>query len=254
MEYVGSLFYVCPLLFLAGIIDGAVGGGGIIAFPAYIMTGMPIHFAYGCNKLQSFSGTLGALVKYRKNKLVDVHTAVISALAAVVGSLASTRLVLMLDDRVIRIVVFVLIPMVPIMLIFKQRINSGNVKKVKKNAHSMAVSIILGLAIGFYDGLFGPGSGTMSMILFAIFLNCDLRVGCGNGKVVVAASNLMALANYIISGKVIYVIAIPAAIFNTIGCAVGAELAIRFGKKIIMPFAALVLIFLFVQNLVKLIY
>ena len=73
MNLLTDLLIVCPLLFLAGLIDGISGGGGIISLPAYLMTGMSPSVAYGCNKMQSFLGTSASLFKYAKSDLVDVR-------------------------------------------------------------------------------------------------------------------------------------------------------------------------------------
>ena len=68
MEYLGDLWYLVPLLFVAGVLDGIAGGGGIIALPAYLLTGMPVHSAYACNKLQSGMGTFCSCFKYVREK------------------------------------------------------------------------------------------------------------------------------------------------------------------------------------------
>lgn len=71
MEWLGDLVYVCPLLFIAGVIDAIAGGGGLIALPTYLMTGMPVHMAYGCGKLQCSMGSTMAVLRFWKNGVLD---------------------------------------------------------------------------------------------------------------------------------------------------------------------------------------
>ena len=78
MKLLTDLLIVCPLLFVAGLIDGISGGGGIISLPAYMLTGMPLGMAYGCNKMQSFLGTSASLYKYAKSGLVDLRPAAVA--------------------------------------------------------------------------------------------------------------------------------------------------------------------------------
>ena len=78
MEFLSDLIYLVPLLFIAGVLDGIAGGGGIISLPSYLLTGMPIHSAYACNKLQSGGGTLCSGIKYIKEGLADVKAALVA--------------------------------------------------------------------------------------------------------------------------------------------------------------------------------
>ena len=79
MEYLFDLIYAVPLLLIAGILDGIAGGGGIIAMPTYMLTGMPMHSVYACNKLQSGLGTMCSCAKFIKDKYIDFKTVVFSS-------------------------------------------------------------------------------------------------------------------------------------------------------------------------------
>lgn len=92
MDYLSQLLLICPLLLVAGIIDGVSGGGGIIALPTYIMAGLPLNIAYGCNKMQSCLGTAAGLIKYAKNGFVDIKAALIASITAILGSHISTKI------------------------------------------------------------------------------------------------------------------------------------------------------------------
>lgn len=248
MEYIKTLWYLVPLLLLAGVLDGIAGGGGLIALPAYMLTGMPIHSAYACNKLQSGVGTLTSAVTYGKAGLVDMKIT-LAALPLTVGmSLLCTRLVMVLPGNVIKIIIGICIPISVVLMFLKRRMSAKTLQRRKADAKTVGLSMLCGALLGTYDALFGPGGGTIAMILFSIFLDYDLRVGCGNGKVIIVASNTTAMVNYLLSGYMIWYIAVPCALANALGSFLGAFLAVKKGEKVVFPAMLLVVITLVVQT------
>ena len=95
------LCMICFFVFLAGFVDAAAGGGGLISLPAYIATGMPAHVAYGCNKFSSACGTTLASLRFFRNRAMDVQAALLAAVGSFAGSGVAARIVLMLDDAVL---------------------------------------------------------------------------------------------------------------------------------------------------------
>ena len=240
------------MLFLAGIIDGVAGGGGIISLPSYMMTGMPIDVAYGCNKMQSMLGTSASLLKYAKSGYVDIKTAVITSVTAILGSLISTRIILALNEGTIKIIIGVAMAFIIVLMFLVQKIRGGEKKKVELNTKYIMLGLVAGVILGLYDGFFGPGGGTVAMMLFVLLFGYDIRVGTGNGKVVIVISNFIALINYIAEGCILYKIAIPATISNIIGSYIGASLAVKYGKKIVAKFVVLVVVVVVIQSAFKL--
>ena len=96
------LFFLCPFMFLAGFVDAVAGGGGLISIPAYMATGMPMHFVYGCNKFSNSCGTTLATVKYFKEGALDLKVAVVSAIGAFIGAGIATKIVLLLDNDLLK--------------------------------------------------------------------------------------------------------------------------------------------------------
>ena len=235
MEWLGDLLYVCPLLFIAGVIDAIAGGGGLIALPTYLMTGMPVHMAYGCGKLQCSLGSTMAVLRFGKNGVLDGKFAALTAVAAMVASAIATQLVLYLEEAVVRNIVLVMLPAAAIMMLLSKKKGQGSILKQVVNGKNIALVIVAGLLLGAYDGLFGPGGGTIAIMIFSLLLQYDLRVASANSKTVIMASNYMALAGYLATGNIVYQIAIPATICNMLGNYVGAGLAIKNGEKLIRP-------------------
>lgn len=251
-----NLLFICPMLFLAGVIDSISGGGGIIALPAYIMTGMPLSFAYGCNKFQSCIGTSAALYRYAKSGYVDLKASLFAAAAAIIGSFVSTRIMLILDDSVKSAIIIVAMIFIITLTLITNKVtvgDGGEVTHIGITAKNAIFCLAIGLFLGLYDGFFGPGGGTIALMLFSIIFKYDFRTASGNGKVIVVVSNLIALVNYIIEGSILYEIAIPATIANIAGCYLGASLAVKNGKRLVKKFLIAVVLILIIQAILKLI-
>lgn len=144
----------------------------------------------------------------------------------------------------------VLLPAVAVVMLAKKR-NAQERVNAPIDGKTIVLAALIGLILGFYDGIFGPGGGTIAMILFSLLLKYDTRAACGNGKIVILVSNYIAMINYIISGDILYQVAIPAAICNALGSYVGTGLAIHRGKKLILPVMSVVMVLLVVQFVVK---
>lgn len=250
MEWLGDLVYVCPLLFIAGVIDAIAGGGGLIALPTYLMTGMPVHMAYGCGKLQCSMGSTMAVLRFWKNGVLDGKFAVLTAVAAMTASAIATQLVLYLDGEVVRKIVLVMLPIAAVLILLPKKKGHGNIIKQVVNRKNILLVIVAGLLLGTYDGMFGPGGGTIAIMIFSLLLHYDLRVASANSKVVIMASNYMALVGYLTTGNIVFQIAIPATICNMLGNYVGAGLAIKNGEKLIRPLMLLIIAGLIIKILV----
>jgi uncharacterized membrane protein YfcA len=248
MNYLIDLWYLVPLLFAAGVLDGIAGGGGIIALPAYLLTGMPVHSAYACNKLQSGFGTACSCFKYIKEKFADVKVALMAVPTTMVASFLATRLMMNTADETIKIIIAICIPIAVILMFLKRKMASGHVRSHRLRPRTVLLSLLAGTLLGTYDALFGPGGGTIAMILFSLLMNYDLRVGNGNGKLIIVVSNLTAMANYIVGGFMIWHVAIPCAIANMIGSYLGASIVVKKGEKIIFTAMMTVLLILIGQT------
>ena len=220
------------MLLVAGVIDGISGGGGMIALPSYLIAGLPISSAYACNKMQSCLGTSASFVKYATSKLFDIKAAIPSALAAALGSFISTQIMLSLSDDTKNIIIIAAMCFVICVTIFSRiaKIDLYSITSMTMSAKNILLCLGIGLVLGLYDGFFGPGGGTIALLIFALIMKYDLRVGCGIGKFVIVASNLVSFVTYIIHGDVIYAIAIPCSIANIVGSYIGATLATKKGS------------------------
>jgi len=254
LSYVQTLLLVCPLVFLAGFVDSIAGGGGLISLPAYLAAGLPAHIAAGSNKFAMMLGTSVSVAKYSRSGNIKLKTALLSASAALPGAWIGTKIALLLDERYLKTVMLAVIPTVALFLLFnrgfkpkstEQEIESKKIRFNGTRAGRVGLSLGIGLVIGCYDGLIGPGTGTFLMIAFASLLQYSLLVSSGSAKLVNLASNCMSAMLFIASGNVWYALAVPAACCTIAGNWLGSRLAIRNGVKVIRPvmFAVLALLF-----------
>ncbi len=248
-----KLLILCPLLLIAGLIDGISGGGGMIALPSYLMVGLPVTSAYACNKVQSCLGTSASMLKYAKSDMIDFKSAVPAAVAAIVGSFVSTQIMLTLGDDVKRIIIAVAMCFVILLMIVSSRmkIDKFTVRSTKFSVKQILLCLLIGLLLGLYDGFFGPGGGTIALLLFAVVMGYDLRVGCGNGKLIIVLANLTSVITYAFHGDVIWAIAIPCSVANIIGSYIGATLATKRGAKFVKYISWLVIAALIVYAVLE---
>lgn len=242
------LMIVCPLVFLAGFIDAIAGGGGLISLPAYIFAGVPMHVAYGTNKFANSIGTAVATGKFIKSGKVKIKEALISAFGALIGSYLGAKLVMLLDEKYLSYCLIIILPIVAAFLLFNRNFGNGEEKTLEKKTLYLLVFLI-GLAIGAYDGFFGPGTGTFLVLAFTSICGFNMITASGNAKVVNLASNFAAVIVFLVNGKVNFEIGIPAAICAVLGNYIGAHLAIKNGAKFIKPVIVLVIALLFIKIL-----
>ncbi|MDR0565260.1 MAG: TSUP family transporter [Azoarcus sp.] len=240
-----AFLIVCPLAFLAGLLDSIAGGGGLIAVPAYLFAGVPIHFALGTNKLSACAGVLVASWRYYKNKCVDLALCIPSIIAALVGSALGTSLTLSVDEKYLQYLLVIILPITAFYVFKKKHFNPPvfSLSRIRTVFYCIAISFI----IGGYDGFFGPGAGTFLLLLYCGLAKIDPRIAAGNSKVVNLSSNLSALVLFLYNGRVLIPLGISAALFSIAGAYIGSGLVIHKGTKIIRTAILIVLALLFVK-------
>lgn len=247
-----ELLIVCPLVFLAALVDSIAGGGGIISLSAYQLAGLPPHVALGTNKFSSTVATSVSAFRFARGGSIHFPTAAASALFALIGSALGARLALFLSERVLQIVLMVLLPIATVFILTRKTLSDEESGKTLSGGKAMAACGAIGLVIGCYDGFFGPGTGTFLILAFVFFVGMPLRNAMGNAKVVNLASNVAALLTLGSQGKVVLWIGIPAAVCGMLGGYLGSGLALKNGAKIFRPVLLVVMALLLVKLLLDL--
>ena len=235
---------VCPMLFLAGLVDSVAGGGGLISLPAYLLAGLPPHFATATNKCSSTFGTMLSTARYLRHGHLHRQTAALSVVCALSGSWLGARLNLWLPEKYLYCFLLAALPVIALVIIFKRDLGDKDRTARYSKAGLLARCGGIALAIGCYDGFFGPGTGTFLMLALTGLCCFDLLTAAGNTKVINLSSNLAALVTFTFSGNILWALGIPAALCNIAGNYVGSGLALKNGGKIIRPMMAVVLVLL----------
>ena len=247
-EYLQTLLIVCPLIFLAGFIDAIAGGGGLISLPAYLFAGLPAHTAIGSNKLSSCCGLVAACTKYLREGQVRLSVALWSALGCIIGAGCGSSLGLVFPERTLRMLMLIAVPIVAVFLATRKDLGAEKEGEPPLSRKKEAVlSTVIGIAVGLYDGLIGPGAGTFLILGFTTFIGIGLVQASACAKVSNMASNLTSVVIYALSGNVRYLIALPAATCSMAGAYFGARTAIRGGGKRVKQVMYVVLVLLFIK-------
>jgi uncharacterized membrane protein YfcA len=243
---------VLPFVFLAGLVDSIAGGGGLLSLPAYLAAGLPPHFALGNNKFSSCFGTLFAALRYWHRQLMDVPVALLGAAGALAGSYAGARAVLLIDPGFLNWLLVILIPGITLFTFLKPDLGREARHDEVPVGRRRFLGTLAGLLIGFYDGFFGPGTGSFLIFFYTLALRYDLVTANANTKAVNLASNIAALIGFLAGGKVIFALGVPAAAAGIAGNLLGAHLVLRSGARLIRPILLLGLTALFIKILINL--
>ena len=238
---------VCPLVFLAGFVDAVAGGGGLISLPAYMIAGLPVHFAIGTNKLSSGMGTTLATARFAKNGYIAWKNALLCIVTALIGSSLGAKLALQLDDYYFKRLILVILPCTALYLTFgKPFVGEKESFPVRK---MILFSALIAFIIGIYDGFYGPGTGTFLLLLLTGIAHMGLKEANGITKAINLTTNLTALAVYLMNGKVIFLLGLIAGIFSIAGNYLGTRCFDKGGAKFVKPLMMVVLVIFFIKTL-----
>ena len=241
-----TFLIVCPLVFLAGFVDAVAGGGGVISIPAYLLAGVPMKLAAGTNKFANGFGTALASWRYARSGNVNWLCAIPAAVGSLTGSGVGTSLAVYLPEDLLQMIVVGTLPVVAVILVLSR--NFGVEEKPDKGKKAtLFISLGIGLLVGLYDGLVGPGTGTFLAIGFSLGLGYTLVKSSGCAKIANLASNVASMVIYFMDGDILFSVGIPAMACSMLGNFIGARFAIRGGGGKIRIVMFLVLGLLFVK-------
>lgn len=243
-----SFAIVCPLVFLAGLIDSIAGGGGLISLPAYYLAGLDPTLAAGTNKLSAGLGTLASSTRFITGKKVNWRVGLIAALGAFPGSWLGSMLLQHIPEDTVRMLMIAAIPLVACVVL--RRRDGLSASPLLSESWTVPASLGIGLVIGFYDGLVGPGTGTFLILCFTMLLGMEGVLASGTAKIVNLTSNIAALSSLAMLGDVLIALGLPAALCGMAGNWLGASLTIRRG----MGFIRGVLLIVLALLLAKMVY
>ncbi len=215
----------------AGFVDAIVGGGGLIQLPALFAAypaALPATL-FGTNKLASIVGTASAALQYGRRVAIPWRLVGPGAVAALVGSWYGAKAVAYLRPEVLRPLILLLLVLVAIYTFVKKDLGSVS-NEPEHGTRSVVLALAIGGVVGFYDGFFGPGTGSFLIFLFIRLLGMDFLRASVSAKILNVATNVAAIGFFVGNVELLWKLAAVMAVCNLSGAVIGSRLALRHGS------------------------
>jgi len=218
--------------FAGGFIDAIAGGGGLITVPALLAAGLPPHCALGTNKLQSACGTSLAAWRMARAGLMTTPGLRLAVAMALLAGMGGALAVSVLSRDLLRLVIPWLLAAVAVYTALNRRFG---LEPRPRRLSPLLFATGCGLGLGFYDGFFGPGTGSFWILALVTLLGLELRAATGYTKAVNLASNVGSLAVFLTVGSVHFAAAGAMIAGQLLGARLGSGLVIHRGAGLIRP-------------------
>lgn len=229
------------LLFITGIaagfIDSIAGGGGLLTVPVLLWSGLPPLTALGTNKLQGTAGTLTSSFNFYRNGHVPLKPALSAVVLTFIGSAVGTLTVQQLDNQSLATLLPVLLLAFALYFLISPRITN---KDALQRMTVQAFAFTAGFGIGFYDGFFGPGTGSFFVIAYVTLLGYNITRATAHTKLMNFSSNIASLVFFQLAGLVAWKVGLIMAAGQMIGSYCGSHLSMKHGVKLIKPMLVIV--------------
>lgn len=232
--------------FLAAFIDSVVGGGGLIALPALLFTGMSPSAAVATNKLAGTMGSLTSTITFYRSGKLDIKSVIKFFPLTFIGSMIGAWIVHLLNPELLKPLMLIMLAAVAIYTIFKK--DWGDVSAVKKLSKPKFLLFLAVLTIiGFYDGFLGPGTGSFLIFAFLI-VGYDFLKAAGNAKLLNFGSNIGALFMFMYLGQINYTYGLIMGVAQIAGAICGSKYAIKRGSGYVRGLFIAVTVVLLAKN------
>lgn len=229
-----KIILLCVAGFCAAFVDSIAGGGGIISVPAFMLSGLSPTYVLGTNKFCATSGSFTSSLKFIKSKKVNFSLLKFLVPFTLLGSILGVNTVLAIDENILNILVLIMILFIGIYSLFSNSLGVEN-KFSGTNRKNIFEGILLAFCLGFYDGFFGPGTGSFLIFGLIKIFDFDFIHSVGNARFMNFISNITSLILFALNKRIYFTYAIPVAIFMIIGARIGTKMALTKGTKIIKP-------------------
>lgn len=238
MEIFGSdiTFWVLVALMAAalaaGFIDSIAGGGGLILVPSFILAGLPPQVALGQEKIVSTLGTVAAIRNFVKNKKVVWKAVSVGIPSGLLGAYLGAEAILYFDPNTVGKIILAMLPIGIVLSFIPKKDTQTSTHELSPKIIYFAVPLCV-FIIGFYDGFFGPGTGSFLILVLHYLLKFDLIAASATSKLFNFSSNIGALIAFMLAGKLLYLLAIPLVIMNLVGNHLGSASALKYGPNFV---------------------
>ncbi|MDR2870217.1 MAG: TSUP family transporter [Deferribacteraceae bacterium] len=238
-----TFLIVCPLVFLGGFVDSIAGGGGLITLPAYLIAGLPPHYAIATNKLSAAIGSGVSVYRLWRGSFVHFTFLMPAIVAAIIGAAVGSQLLLVMDEIYLQYLLLIILPITAFYVLRKKSYDD----KIREVPHSRAITTAISFVLSAYCGFYGPGTGAFLILVLISWAGMNVRTAAGSAKVINVAANFAALAVLMLSGKVLVTLGLVAAAFGMAGNYIGSGMLIHKGATIIRPIIIFVLAIFFAK-------
>ncbi len=225
--------------FVAAFIDSSVGGGGLISLPALLGLGLPPHLALGTNKIAGTISSATSSATFIRLGRFDKRLMGYLFPVSFVGALLGALTVLYVPKEILKPLVVVMMGLIFVYTLVNKKF--GHEARFKGyTLRTMGWGLPLTFAIGFYDGFFGPGTGSFFIFMMVLLFGYDFVTAAGNGRILNLASNLAALAVFVWKGELLLLPGLTMGIAMLFGASLGARMAVKTGVRYVRPLFLLV--------------
>ncbi len=233
----GTVAFLVIAGFISAFIDSTVGGGGLISTPSLLSLGLPVPYALGTNKVAASIGCLTSVISFwRAGKIKKAALALMPL--SFIGSALGAYVVYLLPEKLMKNIIVALL--VAVAVYTYRRKDWGDAGTVEKlGLQALLGAFVMALTLGFYDGFFGPGTGSFLIFGF-LYLGYDFVTAAGNAKALNFASGAGALVSFAMSGTIIWSYGLIMAAAMVVGAIFGTRLAIKKGASYVRPLYLLV--------------
>ncbi|NBC49424.1 MAG: TSUP family transporter [Gammaproteobacteria bacterium] len=227
---------IAPLMFTlalaAGLIDAIAGGGGLITVPALLWAGLPPVAALATNKAQAVWGSFAATAHFVRQGAIALRRAAFTVACTFVGAALGALSVQHLSTALLEQLVPLLLIGFALYFLVSPRVSDLD---SHQRIRVPVFALTIGVGVGFYDGFFGPGTGTFFAMGYVALLGLGLRRATAHAKLLNFTSNLAALMVFLAGGHVVWMLALIMAVGQLIGGWLGAHLVLRHGARLVRP-------------------
>lgn len=192
------LFFIAAV---AGFLDTLAGGGGLIVLPALILSGIPPLYALGTNKLQGSMGTATATFMMLRKRRVRWQEVKLPMLAAFIGSTLGTAAVQFIHAEVLSFVIPIVLLFIAVYFLVSPQPRQGGTPKMSAESYRRYIVPV----IGWYDGMFGPGTGSFFALAGVSLRGLGLIDATAVAKALNFATNISSLIVFLMAGKIVWV-------------------------------------------------
>jgi uncharacterized protein len=220
------------LALLAGFVDAIAGGGGLITIPALLWAGLSPVESLATNKAQAVFGSGSATIHFMRKGMIEPRGAAFTVACTFVGAALGAVLVQRIDSAALQHLIPALLVGFALYFLFSPRVSDlDSHRRLSTPTFAMTV----GLGVGFYDGFFGPGTGTFFAMGYVALLGYNLRRATAHTKLLNFTSNLAALLFFALAGQVVWIVAASMAVGQLIGAWLGSHLVLKHGAMLVRP-------------------